>query len=68
MYDNCIDKYLEKLDCAIAEIIESESRGLTEKGEKLLHALLENRKHVKAWINEKGNPSQSQPMVPNTPR
>jgi len=41
-------KYIEKLDMAIDELVRSESKGLT-KAEHDLHVLLENRKHIERW-------------------
>jgi len=50
-----ISKYLEMLDSEIGKLIDMESRGLSDKGESALHILLENRKHAKKLMDEKGS-------------
>lgn len=61
-----VQKYIEKLDMAIDELIEMESQGIT-KAEYDLHVLLENRKNVKHWKDgHKDNPHSG--MLGDNPR
>lgn len=53
MHTMYIEKYLENLDHEICELIESESKKMTERGEHDLHILMENRKHAKRMMEEK---------------
>lgn len=46
-------KYIEKIDKEIKDLIRSESENVTMKGEEVLKLLLKNRKNIKKLAEEK---------------
>lgn len=47
---HAMKKYIEMVDHEIKKLTEKESKGLTEKGEMMLHVLFENCKHAKEYM------------------